>query len=356
MDAPTAVDLYSGAGGTTRGLRDAGYQVLAAIENDKAAADTFRANHPDTRLVVRDIRRVQAPALARRIAQPQHRLDLLTACPPCQPFSTLGSGDADDPRNALVDSIRRFVDNLQPRAVMIENVPGLQSEPRFQKLVALLAESYYLAEYIVQATDFGIPQNRRRIILICVDRAEQARMPEEDGLVAALPAGFDAAPQVAGDALALAGDLSRTDDPVHRARTPTPKTVRRIQAVAPGGGRLQLPKSLELACHARLGARNATSVYGRIDPAVPAPTMTTRCTTPSCGRFAHPTEDRGLTLREAALLQTFPVDYEFLGDYGAIERQIGNAVPPKLAEALGLIVRRLLAGEAAGFVEESQAA
>src|SRR4029077_15530010 len=98
VDAPPSVDLYSGAGGTTQGLRGAGFQVLAAVENDTAAADTFRANHPDTHLAARGIPRVQAPAPARPIAEPGRRLDLLTACPPCQPFSTLGTGDADDPR------------------------------------------------------------------------------------------------------------------------------------------------------------------------------------------------------------------------------------------------------------------
>lgn len=331
--------------------------MLAAIEKDDAAADTFRANHPNTHLVVRDIRRVQAPALARRIARLGHRLDLLTACPPCQPFSTLGTGDPDDPRNGLVDSIRRFVENLRPRAVLIENVPGLQSKARFQRLVASLAKRYSTAKYIVQATDFGVPQNRRRVILIGVDRAELALMPGEDSLASALPREFDATPKVASDALDLAHDLNSADDPVHRARRPKPKTLQRIRAVSPGGGRLQLPKSLELDCHARLDGKNATSIYGRIDPSMPAPTMTTRCTTPSCGRFAHPTEDRGLTLREAALIQTFPIDYEFVGDYGAIERQIGNAVPPKLAMALGMIVKQLLAGGAvAGEETDAQAA
>jgi DNA (cytosine-5)-methyltransferase 1 len=121
-------------------------------------------------------------------------------------------------------------------------------------------------------------------------------------------------------------------------------TIRRMRAVKPGGGRLQLPKELELACHTKLEGKNATSIYGRIDPAKPAPTMTTRCTTPSCGRFVHPEEDRGLTLREAALLQTFPPSYEFEGSYGAIERQIGNAVPVRLAHALGLVVKGLLDG------------
>jgi DNA (cytosine-5)-methyltransferase 1 len=354
VSPPTAVDLFSGAGGTTQGLRDAGYKVIAAIENDATAAKTFAVNHPDTDLLIRDIRRVQAPALARRLKVSDSRLDLLTACPPCQPFSTLGNGDASDPRNALVSSVARFVESLQPRAVLLENVPGLRTEPRFLKLIAGLKETHTMREYIVQASEFGVPQSRRRVILVGIERDTEVSPPVD--LLSALPKNFDASPQVAADALKLATSLDPGIDPTHKARQSQPKTLRRIRAMKQGGGRLQLPKDLELACHSRLGSKNATSIYGRIDPAKPAPTMTTRCTTPSCGRFVHPTENRGLTLREAALLQTFPVSYKFEGTYGDIERQIGNAVPPKLAEALGLVVQSLLDGELSEPAKAVQAA
>jgi DNA (cytosine-5)-methyltransferase 1 len=340
MCARTAVDLFSGAGGTTRGLRDAGFEVLAAVENDPSAVETFVANHSGTELLDRDIRRIQAPAMARRLGESAGRIDLLTACPPCQPFSTLGSGDADDPRNALVSSVSRFIKNLQPRAVLLENVPGLRSEPRFLRLVEDLETDFQVKEYIVQAADFGIAQNRRRVILLGIERSAGILPPED--LLEALPTSFDRSPTVAGDVLALAAALEPGADPIHRARKSQPMTLKRIRAVKQGGGRLQLPKELRLACHERLDSKNATSIYGRIDPAGPAPTMTTRCTTPSCGRFVHPTEDRGLTLREAALIQSFPISYSFNGSYGDIERQIGNAVPPKLAEGLGLIVDGLL--------------
>ncbi len=351
--ALTAIDLFSGAGGASQGLRDVGYTVLAAIENDPSAVETFRANHPETEMLARDVRRVGAPALARRLRASQTRLDLLTACPPCQPFSTLGSGDPDDPRNRLVSSLMRFVRHLRPRAVLLENVPGLRCEPRFARLVADLEADYRVRQYIVQATDFGVPQERRRVIVLGIDRAMSVEPPE--CLLDALPASFDASPRTAGEALAAAATLTTDVDPVHRARTPRPKTLARIRAVAQGGGRVELPEHLQLACHVRLGQRHATSIYGRIDPKRPAPTMTTRCTTPSCGRFIHPTEDRGLTLREAALLQTFPLDYKFCGNHESVERQIGNAVPPLLAKALGLVVAQLL-GSGAGAQPTPRAA
>lgn len=339
MSPLTAIDLFSGAGGTTQGLTDAGYNVLCAVENDETAAKTFRLNHASD-LLVRDITKVQAPALARRL-KTEVPLGLLTACPPCQPFSTLGSGDANDPRNGLVSTILRFVVHLQPRAIMLENVPGLQHEPRFVRLIAELGKTYDLRQYLVQATDFGVPQNRRRIIVIGIAKGNDVRLPDQ--LAGALPPSFNAAPTTAGEALAAAMGLDVADDPVHRARKSTPMTVRRIMATTQGGGRTELPPELQLECHKRLDNRSATSIYGRIDPNKPAPTMTTRCTTPSCGRFVHPTEHRGLTLREAALLQTFPMDYRFFGTHGEVERQIGNAVPPQLAQGLGLIVSALLA-------------
>jgi DNA-cytosine methyltransferase len=342
MRTLTAVDIFSGAGGTTQGLRDAGFEVIAAIENDPAAADSYGQNHPDTRLIKHDIERVQAPALARRILDEGDRLDLLTACPPCQPFSTLGTGDADDPRNALVSALARFVRELRPRAVVLENVPGLRRERRFVRLAAEISKSYSTREYVVEAADFGIPQRRRRMIALFVERCADAELPAD--LLDALPDQFDVSPTTAGAALAEAAELTEAEDPVHRARASKPKTLARIRAIRQGGGRTQLPPHLRLACHDDLEQQSATSVYGRIDPLLPAPTMTTRCTTPSCGRFIHPTEHRGLTLREAALLQTFPIDYEFRGNHGEVERQIGNAFPPKLARAVGLVVGGLLDG------------
>jgi DNA (cytosine-5)-methyltransferase 1 len=340
LSSLTAIDLFSGAGGTTQGLRDAGYDVLFAVENDASAARSFAANHPGVEILERDIRRVSAPALARSVARTGRRLSLLTACPPCQPFSTLGSGDALDPRNALVSSILRFVERLEPNAVLLENVPGVQREQRFVRLVAAISRSYEVRQFIVQASDFGVPQRRRRLIVLGVRRDLNASLPER--LEDAIPESFDIEPQTAGDALALTGGVRPEIDLCHRARKSRETTRRRILAAVQGGGHRDLPPELQLVCHGKLKTVAATSIYGRIDPAAPAPTMTTRCTTPSCGRFVHPTEPRGLTLREAAVIQTFPLDYKFEGGYDSIERQIGNAVPPKLALALGLIVRRLL--------------
>jgi DNA (cytosine-5)-methyltransferase 1 len=338
-DPRTAVDLFAGAGGTTQGLRHAGFRVLAAVENDPSAVQTYALNHPDTQLYARDIRRVQAPALARRLAT-AGRLDLLTACPPCQGFSTLGRGGVDDERNDLVGSVARFTRALQPRAVVLENVPGLAADGRLARLERMLDKHYAVRRWIIDAADFGIPQHRQRVILVAIERSPDLALPA-GSLATLLPEDFDTLTHAAGPAIAKAGPIGG-GDPVHRARRSTPLTLERIRAMPVGGGRRDLPEHLRLACHDRLKGAHATSIYGRIDPSRPSSTMTTRCTTPSCGRFVHPSEDRGLSLREAALLQTFPLQYAFCGGYGEIERQIGNAVPVRLAEALGRIVARLL--------------
>jgi DNA (cytosine-5)-methyltransferase 1 len=331
----TAVDLFAGAGGTTQGLKDAGFQVLAAIENDSDAVDTYEANHGEVKLYSRDIQRVKAPALSRLLGGA--RIGLLTACPPCQGFSTLGLGDTSDKRNDLVMTVARFAEHLRPWAIVLENVPQLAADRRLRALRTRLEVKYEVRQYVIDAADFGVPQHRKRVIVLAVDRDLDPELP--DDLTALLPDDFDTSMRSSWSALEVAESLTEADDPVHRARRSSDIVRRRIKAAPIGGGRVDLPPDLRLACHKRLKGTHATSIYGRIHPEKPSPTMTTRCTTPSCGRFIHPYQDRGITLREAALLQSFPLGYRFKGTHQSIERQIGNAVPVRLSRALAEIVK-----------------
>lgn len=340
----TAVDLFAGAGGATQGLRDAGFDVVAAVELDADAAGTWAMNHPGVVLQA-DVRTVTPEALMNAGGFGYGKLDLLKACPPCQGFSSLrGGGDVDEARNDLVLDTLRLVDGLLPRAVLIENVPGLRRDARFAKLTdGLRDRGFALRDYIVEATSLGVPQRRRRLVVIATrDGAAPGDLEE------VMPSSGRRPPMTAGEALdALARSLSpETPD---RWRTPTGIVAERIAAIPVNGNRFDLPARLQLDCHKNLAAanrRNATGSYGRVRRNDPAPTMTTRCTTPACGSFIHPTENRGLSLREAAALQTFPVDYLWLGSYGSVERQIGNAVPVWMAEELGRAVIALL-GETA---------
>jgi len=227
--------------------------------------------------------------------------------------------------------------------VLLENVPGLGRDGRLGLLLAAMGRAGYdHRQYTVDARDFGVPQPRRRLIVVAVRRDASGGPPGD--LLASLPASFDVTPRTAGQALAGLAAAAVSGDPQDRHRTSGPTVTARIAAVPVGGTRFDLPEEHRLACHGRLSrdgrpvSGQATSSYGRVRADAAAPTMTTRCTTPACGAFVHPTEHRGLTLREAATFQTFPPGYAFDGGYDAVERQIGNAVPVRMAHALGLAV------------------
>jgi DNA (cytosine-5)-methyltransferase 1 len=343
----TAADLFAGAGGSTAGLKQAGYQVLGAIEFDPHCAATYRANHPEVSLAEEDIKDVAPADFRAALGVEPGDLGLLNACPPCQGFSSLGATDADDRRNDLVTTVASFIGELRPRAFVVENVPGLA---RDQRLKDLLAEArvlgYGVATYRVNATDFGVPQNRRRLIAIGVMGAADEALPEHPAEL--LPVSFCREPRPIAKVLAEAGPVNGAD-PVHRGRTPTPEVAERIRQIPRNGSRFDLPESYQLECHKSLDSkRSAAASYGRMRLNEPAPTLTTRCTTPACGRFLHPTKHRGITLREAALIQTFPRRYRFKGTYQAIEGQIGNAVPVRMAEGLALAAAELLLEAADG--------
>ncbi len=338
----TALDLFAGAGGATQGLKDAGYRVLAAVEEWCDAVRTFSVNHPEVGVIERDIRCVEPRALRTSLDLSVGSLDLITACPPCQSFSTLGKMDASDERNGLIVETERWAREFLPAAILFENVPGVAHDLRFERLRTRLVKMGYhdFRAYDVFASDFGVPQRRRRLIAIGLRVGSGGVLPDDLGSF--VPDSLAMSPPDAGDVIDLAGPIEGTKDPLHRARTPTPLVLERIQAIPPGGNRFDLPPRLQLACHKRIKRKGAWAPYGRIRRRGPAPTMTTKCTTPSCGRFLHPTEHRGISLREASLLQTFPKSYRFVGSHGSIERQIGNAVPVRLAKALGFVVRRCI--------------
>lgn len=333
---PTAIDLFAGAGGASQGLRDAGFRVLAAVETDESAADTYAQNHKGTKLLRQDIKEVDTAQLRKELMLAPHELTLLNACPPCQGFSTLGAADADDPRNDLIAAVWPFVAVMRPRAIVLENVPGIRDDDRLVRLLRQARGAGYSArEYCVQAADLGVPQRRRRHLIVAISNARKT-LPAD--FLDFLPDDVPVARSTVGPVFEASAQIDPRADPLHVGRTLRKQTKERVRAVPIGGTRFDLPKSKQLACHKRLGQRNATGPYGRMKADQPAPTLTTRCTTPSCGSFIHPTEDRGITLREAALIQTFPLTYSFCGGYGSMERQIGNALPPRVAELLAVAV------------------
>lgn len=321
---PTAVDLFSGCGGLTLGLKQAGFHVLGAVDSDPLSNETYALNHPEVRLWKQDIRLLPASGLMQELGLMPGQLDLLAGCPPCQGFSALrtlnGSRSISDKRNELVFDFLRFVCELLPRAVMMENVPGLAHDTRFRKLVRGLTNAgYAIVHDILDTADFDVPQRRRRLILL--------------GTRAAKP---EFAPRVAGrrtvrDAIGHLPPAGASGDQLHdlpEARSPK---VQGLIARIPrdGGCRLDLPPDQQLSCHKR--STGFKDVYGRLKWDRVSPTITTGCYNPSKGRFLHPVEDRAITLREAACLQGFPTDYRISLRRGKAPAAslIGNALPPE---------------------------
>jgi DNA (cytosine-5)-methyltransferase 1 len=321
---PTAIDLFCGCGGLTLGLKQAGFNVIGAVEIDSLAVETYKANHPEVHVWQRDIQGLTIGWVKRKLDIKKGQLDLLAGCPPCQGFSTMrtlnGGYEIEDERNDLIYEFLRFVKELEPKAIMMENVPGLAKDKRFEEFCEELKELGYILNYdVLDAADYGVPQRRKRLILLASKRrkiefAKKARCKRTV---------FDAIGE-----LPVAG---KSGDELHDLPERRTEKVKRVIRMIPknGGGRMKLGKKWQLACHKRCDGFK--DIYGRMAWDKVAPTITSGCTNPSKGRFLHPKENRAITLREAALLQSFPKNYHFdasLGK-GIIAEMIGNALPPE---------------------------
>jgi DNA (cytosine-5)-methyltransferase 1 len=332
-----ALDLFCGSGGLTVGLSQAGFHVIGAVDNDALAAETYRANHRDVRLWRGDIRRLNAERVMRELHLKRGELTLLAGCPPCQGFSTMrtlnGARKVTDARNDLVFEFCRFVAALRPQAVLMENVPGLADDRRMATLIRRLRRlGYrYISVSVRNAADFGVPQRRRRTILVATryGAVDLDSIPAEHRTVR--------------EAIAHLPPPGNTGDPLHDIlETRRAETLALITKIPKDGGSRSALGDDQLACHKKCsGFRD---VYGRMCWDDVAPTITSGCTNPSKGRFLHPWHDRAITLREAALLQTFPPTYHFSlrkGKQGAA-LLIGNAFPPEFIRRIAVVVRESL--------------
>lgn len=325
----TAIDLFSGCGGLSRGLKDAGFKVLAAVEIDGKARETYALNHCEVPLAGTDIRNVSAAHLLRSCGLKRGQLDLMAGCPPCQGFSTLrarnGHAAAPDVRNNLIDEFARLALALRPKMVMMENVPALARYEKFIDFVEKLErDGYQVVTKVLDVSCFGVPQRRKRLILSAsrVGIPRLASAGEARKTVRSAIGNLDRA----GDS----GDLLH-DCPTTRR---SPRVQAMIEAIPKdGGSRHSLPPGMRLSCHEKTSGFN--DVYGRMKWDDVSPTITSGCNNPSKGRFIHPDQDRPITLREAALLQGFPVDYRFNISHGkeSIALMIGNALPPPFIAA-----------------------
>ena len=295
----TAIDVFSGCGGLTLGLKNGGFSVLGAVELSALAVETYCKNHPEVHVWQEDIRKLKPNDILKTLNLNKGELTLLAGCPPCQGFSRLtrlnGKREINDPRNDLVLDYLEFAKRLRPKVVMLENVPGLEHDTRFTRLIEGLQNlGYDVNHRILDAANFGVPQRRRRLVLIGSRVIDPVFAKASD------------AKRTVASAIGNLPKSGESGDELHdmpeRRSTRVTELIRQIPK--DGGSRMDLGKSRQLACHKRCDGFK--DIYGRMAWNAVAPTITSGCFNPSKGRFLHPEENRCITLREAAFLQSFP--------------------------------------------------
>lgn len=317
----------------------AGFRVVGAVEIEAAAAETYRTNHPEVHLWERDIRELSADEILTTLGMERGELGLLAGCPPCQGFSSMrtlnGGKRVIDRRNDLVFEFVRLVDALYPKAIMMENVPALAENRRMREVLLELEKRGYdvgNSPRVLNAADFGVPQRRRRMIMIC---SRVGHIPF------ASPAQDRVTVRHAISGLPKPGN---SGDPLHDFPEKRSERVLRMIRRIPknGGSRFEAGQRYQLECHKRCDGFK--DVYGRMRWDTQSPTITGGCTNPSKGRFLHPAENRAITLREAALLQGFPRDYRFSLKHGkqGASLMIGNALPPEFIRRQALRIGQVL--------------
>ncbi|PHY94752.1 DNA (cytosine-5-)-methyltransferase [Acetobacter pomorum] len=332
--ALTAIDLFSGCGGLTCGLKQAGFQVVAAVELDKKAQETYTINHPEVSLYKTDIRELDAKRIRLENNLGKGELDLLAGCPPCQGFSRLRTKNKikniNDERNNLIYDFLRFIEEFEPKSIMLENVPNLQYDKRFKYIcLALKKMEYQIIFKVLDASDYLVPQRRKRLILLAsknfiptISNANKQKI--------SVRMAFSSL-----DAKILQRDL------LHNMPEKRTEAVRQLIALIPkdGGSRVDLGEMWQLECHKK--TKGFYDVYGRMAWDDVAPTITSGCSNPSKGRFLHPDLNRTITLREASILQGFPTDYYFNIKHGkqSIALMIGNALPPPFIKSHALSLK-----------------
>ena len=340
MTRVKAIDFFCGAGGLTRGLLDAGIDVLAGVDNDERLKDTYQGNNEPSRFIHSDINSIEIESLRDELGIGSDDLTLYAACTPCQPFSTLNTMKESDDRKSLLLDFAKKVEEAPPDFILVENVPGLNNaigREIYQEFVGILDKHNFARdEKMLDAKNFGVPQTRKRFIMIA-SRQGKPTLPEPQE-----PGENETVSHWIGEFPSIAAGGKDEAYLNHEARPLKPHHKRIVEAVPlDGGSRRDIADtSILLKCHRR-NPKAHKDVFGRMAWDKPSPTLTCRCTDVYCGRFIHPDQHRGISLREAAALQTFPDDYEFLGNsFSEKSRQIGNAVPVELAKRLGWAIIR----------------
>ena len=335
----SCIDLYCGVGGLTAGLQAAGVNVLAGFDIDESCKWSYEKNTKAS-FFTSDLSQIDSSELENIFTEGSIRL--LAGCAPCQPFSSYGrTRKGVDSRWKLLESFQQLIEDIQPELVTMENVPGLASHSIFESFVRTLKKYKYDVVWdVLKCEEYGVPQRRRRLVLIA-SKIGKAKLPTPNIEV------HKSVLETIGDLPAINAGSADSVDSLHVAASLSPLNLKRIEHSVPGGTWRDWPTELVAECHKKKKGKSYVSVYGRMKWDEPSPTITTQCFGFGNGRFGHPVQNRAITLREAALLQSFPESWEFLPpsepvQFTSIGRAIGNAVPPKLGEEIGKALFKII--------------
>lgn len=356
----SAVDLFCGVGGLTRGLQDAGIDVIAGIDVDPTCKYAYEGN-TDAYFIHKDIREFTSDDLSKLYPSdelselyPLEGIKLLVGCAPCQPFSFHTKKYKDrhlDEKWNLLDEFGRLIEGVRPHLIVFENVTSIRKEKIYKDFIDNLEWLGYHFDRdpeLVYCPDYGVPQKRRRLVLIASiwDKVElkpktHSCSPEDDDEL--FP--YRTVRQTIEDLPEIGAGEVYAGDRLHRARNLSEKNKKRIKQSIPGGTWQDWDPELRAPCHQVPSGQTYKSVYGRMEWDEPSPTITTQFHNFGCGRFGHPEQHRALSFREAALLQTFPPDYDFVDPNEPVTitnigAYIGNAVPVELATVIGESIQK----------------
>ena len=337
MTSIRGVDLFCGAGGLTKGLEQSGIDVAMGVDLDPNCAFAFDHNTSATF----QLADVSDPKIANLLTEAWGNAEvrLIAGCAPCQPFSSYTQGGRkrrNEDRWNLLRSFANIIGATRPELVTMENVPNLREHPVYDELInGLEALGYGVREGVVDCRQIGLPQSRRRLVLLA------SRLGDPGWLNFSHPNPQDWVPvrDTIGSLPAIAAGERHDSDPLHQSSSLTSLNLERIRHSKPGGTWRDWPESLRSKCHTKASGRSYPSVYGRMVWDEPSPTLTGQCYGFGNGRFGHPEQDRAISLREASLLQGFPPDYAFSPTDQHVGLLIGNAVPPPLGAAIGLALK-----------------
>lgn len=332
-----AVDLFCGAGGLTNGLQQAGLSVAAGYDIEESCRYAYEYNN-NAKFISKDVVTVDGEELLEHFGDA--KLKLLAGCAPCQPFSTYSQGRdvRKDKKWPLLYAFARLIDEAQPELVTMENVPDVIKHEVYHDFVQKLKDNgYHVWADKVFCPDYGMPQNRSRHVLLAsrlgpIQLIEKTHAPKD----------YKTVKDVIGNRqlpVLYAGKQNK-HDPLHICSGLSELNMKRMLASKPGGSWKDWPEELLANCHRKESGKTYTSVYARMKWDEPSPTMTTQCFGFGNGRFGHPSQNRAISLREAAIFQTFPRDYKFFPDgsdvyISTVGKMIGNAVPVDLGKIIG---------------------